>query len=173
MKTNKGSVSARRRRGGFTLIELLVVVAIIGILAAVVLELLGTAQSKGNDAAVQSNLTNAVQQGEIFYNTNTANPNSYTNVCASSGSYGAANVYPQVLAAAKANGYSSVSVDPSIPPPTGSLTAVVCNDDASDNGATWAAQVPLRSMSGVWCVDNTGKSKQESTPLHNYQTACN
>ena len=53
---------------GFTLIELLVVIAIIGILSSVVLASLNSARSKGNNAAVKSNLANTRAQSELFYN---------------------------------------------------------------------------------------------------------
>lgn len=55
---------------GFTLIELLVVIAIIGILASVILASLNSARTKGNDAAIKSNLANARIQAELFYDTN-------------------------------------------------------------------------------------------------------
>jgi len=68
----------KNRFRGFTLIELLVVIAIIGILSAVVLASLNTARSKGNDAAIQSDLNTVQTQAEISYGNN---GNSYANVC--------------------------------------------------------------------------------------------
>ena len=66
----------KNRSRGFTLIELLVVIAIIGILSAVVLASLNTARNKGTDAAVQSDLTTAQTQAEIYYGS-AAGANSY------------------------------------------------------------------------------------------------
>ncbi len=60
----------RRLQSGFTLIELLVVIAIIGILSAVVLASLGTARQKGNDGAVQADLSTIKTQAELFDNSN-------------------------------------------------------------------------------------------------------
>jgi prepilin-type N-terminal cleavage/methylation domain-containing protein len=141
---------------GFTLIELLVVVAIIGILAAVVLAALNSARSKGNDAAVKSNLRNAVGQGEIFYLTNTVAPNTYTSVCINGVVGTALGVGALVYAASKAAGLGGTyTIDG-----TGTLAKATCNDSAN----AWAAEAPLSSASGMnqmWCVDNTGKSKQE------------
>ena len=74
-------------KSGFTLIELLVVVAIIGILASVVLASLNSARSKGEDAAVKSNLSNARTQAEVFFSTNTVATDTYTNVCTNGVSY--------------------------------------------------------------------------------------
>src|SRR5665648_500452 len=60
-----------KKNTGFTLIELLVVIAIIGILSAVVLASLNTARTKGQDAAIKSNLDSARVQAELFYTTGT------------------------------------------------------------------------------------------------------
>jgi prepilin-type N-terminal cleavage/methylation domain-containing protein len=154
---------------GFTLIELLVVVAIIGILAAVVLASLNTARSKGNDAAVKSNLRNAVSQGEIFYNTNTAVKDSYTSVCTNGLVGGASGVGAQVQAALKASGFGGTYTTDG----TGTGTTATCNDSAN---TAWAAETPLAGSTNaipkMWCVDSTGKSKQESVSI-GAGTVCN
>ncbi|MGH7249669.1 MAG: type II secretion system protein [Minisyncoccia bacterium] len=142
---------------GFTLLELLVVVAIIGLLTSVVLISLTSARNKGADAGVKSNLVNAMSQAEVFYNTNTALPGTYTNVCAVGPVGGTSTIYALVTAAAKAAGLSSYTADT-----TGTLTTATCNDSAS----AWAAEVPLKSVANsMWCVDSTGKSKEESASI--------
>ena len=145
---------------GFTLIELLVVVAIIGILASVVLASLNNANSKGKDAAVKSNLKNAVTQGEILYNTRSANKETYTGVCTNgvvAGETTARGIGELVLAAAKATGLSVYGTNI-----VGSATTATCNNSAN----AWAVQVPLQgstvAVPKMWCVDSTGKSKQEA-----------
>jgi len=131
---------------GFTLIELLVVIAIIGILSSVVLASLNTARTKGNDASVKSNLSNAMTQGELFYD---AAGNTYAAVCgtASVGTPAVKSVNDMVLAAAKAVGITSVTVGA-----VGSASNAVCNHSAT----AWAAQVPLKNPTGFFCVDNDG-----------------
>jgi prepilin-type N-terminal cleavage/methylation domain-containing protein len=141
---------------GFTLLELLVVVAIIGLLSAVVLAALNSARSKGSDAGVQSNLKNAMAQGEIFYNTNTMAINTYTNVCSTTSPIGGANtVTAFVTAAAKDSGLGSYTTNG-----TGAVGSATCNSTANN----WAAEVPLtgKGPNQMWCVDNIGESRQEN-----------
>lgn len=139
---------------GFTLLELLVVVAIIGILASVVLASLNNARNKGGDAGVKSNLRNAITQGEVLYGTRSANKETYTNACVNGVVDGANGVGALILAAAKANGYNAYNINgvPSAP----SVLLASCNSIATG----WAAEVPLKSGTGMWCVDSTGKSVQ-------------
>lgn len=118
---------------GFTLIELLVVIAIIGILSSVVLASLNSARVKARDVTIKSNLKNAISQGELFYNTNTASPNSYTNICTDGMVGGAKAIGAFVLAAAKANGLSTYTSG------NGTSTTATCNSNAN----SWAAEVPL------------------------------
>lgn len=156
----------KSEKKGFTLIELLVVVAIIAMLATVVLAALGSARNKGADASVKSNLTNARAQGEIFYNTNTAAPNSYTSVCTNGnggGTLGAVGVGSMIQNAVKATGLSSYTING-----TGTLTTATCNDSST----AWAAEVPLKA-GGMWCVDSTGKSKNAGVVTIGAGTACN
>ena len=142
---------------GFTLIELLVVVAIIGILASVVLASLNNARGKGNNAAIKANLRNTTAQAELFYYTNTVAINTYTNVCTNGAVGGAQGIGAQVQAATKAAGIAGVFTNDAI----GTATTATCNDSAN----AWAVEVPLSTAAGVnqmWCVDSTGKSKQET-----------
>jgi len=119
---------------GFTLIELLVVVAIISILTALIITNTTKARNSSADAAVKANLRDAVSQGEVFYNTNTATPNSYTNVCTNGVVGGIQGIGAMILSAAKASKLSSYGINT-----TGTLTTATCNSSA--NG--WAAEVPL------------------------------
>jgi prepilin-type N-terminal cleavage/methylation domain-containing protein len=89
MKSQKGSLfikmySACIKRNpeyskGFTLIELLVVIAIIGILSSVVLASLNSARTKGQIAAIKSNLKNMISQAELAY----SNVGNYSTACTS------------------------------------------------------------------------------------------
>ncbi|MFA5791795.1 MAG: type II secretion system protein [Candidatus Paceibacterota bacterium] len=149
---------------GFTLLELLVVVAIVGILSAVIFGSLNSTRNKGGDAGVKSNLRTAMSQAEIFYNTNTAVLNTYTDVCANGVVGGAQGIGLQILAAAKSNGYATYTRDG-----TGTLTTATCND----NLTFWAAEVPLKSAGAnkMWCVDSAGKSEEKTTSI-GAGTAC-
>ncbi len=154
---------------GFTLIELLVVVAIIGILASVVLVSLNSARSKGNDAAVKTNLHTVANQAELYYSKN--------------GSYSFLNSPSD-----KSNNLASTLVARLIIPPGGGSPCPSSFDGTSmfskdkvmfdalteaikrGNGGScystadaWAVAVGLTDTSKSWCVDATGAARQVST----------
>lgn len=141
-----------RRSAGFTLIELLVVIAIIGILSAVVLASLNTARSKGSDAAIKSDLNSSRTQAELFFD---VNGNSYANICTNTTVSTVKSIYTNVAAAGSEGGVASVSRNAA-----GGAGIAACND----SGSAWAAQVPLRAVSGsFYCVDSTGYATTTSS----------
>ncbi|MDO8742638.1 MAG: type II secretion system protein [bacterium] len=134
------------RSKGFTLIELLVVIAIIGVLSAVVLASLNTARTRGNNAAVQSNLAGMLSQAEIYYGN-------------------AGNVYATVdlawtTASCPAAAGTSVVGDTTI------KRAIDAANTANGAGAIGCAATATTYViaadlvgGGYWCVDYTGTSK--------------
>lgn len=140
--SRKGLIRHSYMSAGFTLIELLVVIAIIGILSAVVLAALNTARSKGNDAAIKSDLDAVRTQSAIYYNDN--------------GNYGT-NATDESSCAATDNLFA----DPTVVTATGKVSennnggTLECNVAA--NGAAFAIDAALVSAgTNYWCVDSTG-----------------
>ncbi|MFA5936779.1 MAG: prepilin-type N-terminal cleavage/methylation domain-containing protein [Candidatus Paceibacterota bacterium] len=139
--------------GGFTLIELLVVVAIIGILASVVLASLNNARSKGNDAAVKSNLAGIRGQAEILYTTYggygvDTSPTAFAlGACAQTADtlFANANIWGQVNTAKNAgSGLAS------------------CMSTVT-GGGSWAVGIQMKQdTTKAWCVDSSGTSKIET-----------
>jgi prepilin-type N-terminal cleavage/methylation domain-containing protein len=136
---------------GFTLIELLVVIAIIGILSAVVLASLNTARSKGNDAAVQSDITGIRTQAQLYFGTNGnygTNGADESDCAATDNLFADATVARQVAAADAANGTADVT----------------CNVAA--DGAAYAVSAGLVSAPGsYYCVDSTGAGTTTTSAL--------
>lgn len=147
------------RSQGFTLIELLVVIAIIGILSAVVLASLNTARNKGNDAAIQSNLSTVQTQAEIYYGDNSnaygTNSTMESNCSATDNIFSDSTIANAITQADNANGSASP----------------VCNVAA--NGTAYAASSALSTdNTKFWCVDSTGFSGQASSTLSATATSC-
>ena len=151
MKTHTSKVR------GFTLIELLVVIAIIGILSAVVLASLNTARDKGNDAAVQSDMSTIRTQAEIFRSDH-------------NNSYGAVG--------STCNAAASVFTDQTITNAIAGITtaanaAPICGSTLT----AYAIQAKLpssatASTTSYWCVDSTGKANSSGTALVAGATTC-
>jgi prepilin-type N-terminal cleavage/methylation domain-containing protein len=136
---------------GFTLIELLVVIAIIGLLAAVVLAAVGSARTKGVDAAVKSQLDSAKGQAELYYSTNNTYGASGALCTATQSNYGLASILANV-----AKDVSGVSVGTA--QAVADATHVACDSSAT----SWVVEAPITGTNNAWCVDSSGNSKAES-----------
>ena len=136
---------------GFTLIELLVVIAIIGILSAVVLASLSTARSKGNDAAVQSDLSTIQTQAEIVYSTLT---NSYNNT----GTAVSSATCSTVVTAGTI--FSDTTIQNAV---KGAKNAINADGDCGINAGGTAYSIAMPLTAGAWCIDSTGVARKANS----------
>ena len=133
---------------GFTLIELLVVIAIIGILSSVVLASLTTARTKGQDAAIQSQLSNMRAQAELYYSTN-SNKYASSTLTGGSCSTGVAN---SLFSSSTTNNLAALL--------SGQVASATTDCGASD--VAWSVAASLSGTKG-FCVDSTGVAKNKNS----------
>jgi len=143
------------KQHGFTLVELLVVIAIIGILTSVVLVSVSTANKRGKDATVQSDLSEIRAQAQLYYNTNGgyvgAGYSGGAGTCSTANTvFSDLKIQAQIAAANAANG-------------AGAAREVVCN--VSADGADYAVSSPLSTAGTYYCVDSNGIGHRSTTPL--------
>jgi prepilin-type N-terminal cleavage/methylation domain-containing protein len=152
MSRRKNLKQSYKDDAGFTLVELLVVISIIGILTSVVLVSVSTANKRGNDAAVQSDLSEIRAQAQMYYNNYSGYvatpPLGSAGTCATAGTvFADTKVKQQIDAAEKANGGRTV----------------VCN--VSIDGADYAVSSELSTAGTYYCVDSNGIGVRSTTAL--------
>jgi type IV pilus assembly protein PilE len=150
---------------GFTLVELLVVISIIGILTTFVLVSVSTANKRGKDASVQSNLSEVRAQAQLFYNTNSS-------YCLASGTCPTTMTSNDCKAASNAN---LVFGDPKILVQTVAAEAnnvgtLICNVTA--DGADYVIQSKLSDGATYYCIDSNGIGSRSTTAITNTSTEC-
>ncbi len=141
------------KQRGFTLIELLVVIAIIGILSAVVLASLNTARSKGNDAAIQSDLSTVRTQAELYYD----GPGNNSYGAQGTGCANSNNMFSSTLSDSNIN--RAVAAANSI-----DGNNVTCNVSAGGTAYAVSAQL-VSDPTYYWCVDSSSVGMKTKTAL--------
>lgn len=129
---------------GFTLIELLVVIAIIGILSSIVLASLSSARTKGEDAAIESSLSNMRAQAELYYSTNS--------------NYGVSASDCTTAATIFTSATSTGSLRNLLTGVTARGVTPACFSSATG----WAVGAPLKTSGQYYCVDSAGTAKQST-----------
>ena len=154
---------------GFTLIELLVVIAIIGVLAAVIVPNLNSARTKGNDAAVMSNINGTRAQAALYYDDNNA---SYAGLCDTTPlPTGTKTINEALYAAQVAWGTTTQALNISLST-AGDGVTFTCHE----NGSAYAIEGPLKASTTdtpvMWCLDSVGSPGQKSTTLGTNDVTC-
>ena len=166
---------------GFTLIELLVVIAIIGILAGIVLASLGSARSKGKDAAVASAVRGLKNQMELDYNSASGNYNASFTVSSGVASLLATGAYASIAGNIAGNGVSgSVVGTTNSAAAFNNASGLIIVTNGTGSGAGFSSAVTNYALRGklstgkYYCADSTGYSNTaESAPgSGNFATTC-
>jgi len=134
---------------GFTLLELLVVIAIIGILASIIMAMLGSSKNKGNDSRVQSQLKSMVSQAQLYTGASTAVTATTTAISGAN----PGNLFTSTLA-----NNSLYRLTSSLP----SGTVVYYGKDGNSPlaGGLWA--FAASTSNGSVCIDYTGVLKSNT-----------
>ncbi len=145
------NIMHKNRSRGFTLIELLVVISIIGVLSAVVLASLNTARSKGNDAAIQSDMATIQTEAEIYYGGD--GENSYGTQAWSSGAAASCTggMFSDTIVQRALAGADSVN----------GAGNVACVAD----GTGYVVAAAMSGNTTYWCVDQNGGARKVNAVL--------
>ncbi len=132
---------------GFTILELLVTIAIVATLSGLVMYAIVVYINTGKDASVRGNMVILIPSGEVYYNVNTIEKETYRGFCES-------NVIKEVW---KEIPRSSANM--SCPPAGNPIIPGICCG-VSELGNAWAACAMLFTDSDkAFCVDSTGHKK--------------
>ena len=138
------------RTKGFTLLELLIVISIIGLLAMITFDYLGSSRDKGADSATKQNLINSRSLAELYFTNNAT----YEGLCNAA----APGIFANMRAATVAQNITPQAVYADNSP--GTIAREACHDSAT----AYAAWVPLKEGGGI-CIDSQNTTVITTTPL--------